>query len=221
MFEQIYLEPRNGELTKLEDGVKKHNAKYHDGNSGPKAYLFNIWTGPASGQYVWAMGPMKLSHMDSPLSREHTRDWEMNVERYARSHSYEYSLRDEELTYNPKNELVGENVLVRRFDVKNRFEDMDAVVEALGSITKTLVKMDAKIARRVYRSQFRSADRKDIALVYPFKSWTRFEDSNGLPPNFQDSYDRINGKGSFEKDVMNVLGNHTDGWYDEIRTIVK
>mgnify|MGYP003959564229 CR=1 FL=1 len=106
-------------------------------------------------------------------------------------------------------------------DVKNKSKDMEAVVGAIKSIKETLVKMDADIARRVYRNQFRSPERKDISLVYPFKSWTRFEDSNGLPPNFSASYDKINGKGSWQKNVINVLDNHTDGWYDEIRVMIK
>ena len=222
MFEGIYLELKEGgEITKLESGVKKHNAKYHDGKNGPKAYLFNVLTGPYSGQYAWIMGPITLSHMDASISADHTKDWEVNVERYARSHNYQYSTRDEDLTYNPDNEVVGTSILQRVFDVKNKSKDMEAVVGAIKSIKETLVKLDADIARRVYRNQFRSADRKDISLVYPFESWTRFENSNGLPPNFATAYDKINGKGSWQKNVVKGLDNHTDGWYDEIRVMIK
>ena len=116
MFEGIYLELKEGgEITKLESGVKKHNAKYHDGKNGPKAYLFNVLTGPYSGQYAWIMGPITLSHMDASISADHTKDWEVNVERYARSHNYQYSTRDEDLTYNPDNEVVGTSILQRVF----------------------------------------------------------------------------------------------------------
>ena len=159
--------------------------------------------------------------MDASISADHTKDWEVNVERYARSHNYQYSTRDEDLTYNPDNEVVGTSILQRVFDVKNKSKDMEAVVGAIKSIKETLVKLDADIARRVYRNQFRSADRKDISLVYPFESWTRFENSNGLPPNFATAYDKINGKGSWQKNVVKVLDNHTDGWYDEIRVMIK
>ena len=96
MFENIYLDPRDGKMTLLQEGVKKHNQKYHDGSNGPKAYLWTVWTGPYSGQYVWGLGPMKLSHMDTPLSKAHLKDWDMNVEKYAKSHNYQYSVRDEE-----------------------------------------------------------------------------------------------------------------------------
>ena len=33
--------------------------------------------------------------------------------------------------------------------------------------------------------------------------------------------DKINGKGSWQKNVVKVLDNHTDGWYDEIRVMIK
>ena len=67
MFEQIYLEPLNGQVSKLVDGVKKHNAKYHDGKNGPKAYLFYVWTGHYSGQYVWVKGAVKWTDMHQSL----------------------------------------------------------------------------------------------------------------------------------------------------------
>ena len=48
----------------------------------------------------------------------------MNVDKYGRSHNVQYSLRDEDLTYNPNNETVDENVLIPGFDVNNKSGDM-------------------------------------------------------------------------------------------------
>ena len=83
MFNTVVLELRNGEHLALQEGVKRHNDKYHDGENGLKAYLWYTHTGPNSGTYNWAIGPMKFSHMDSDLSKEHVRDWDKNVEKYA------------------------------------------------------------------------------------------------------------------------------------------
>jgi hypothetical protein len=59
-------------------------------------------------------------------------------------------------------------------------------------------------------------------LVYPFSSWTEFEGGlRGLPEGFQDSYEKIYGKGSFRKEVMDVLSTHSDGVTQEIMTMVK
>ena len=61
--------------------------------------------------------------MDDAAGEAHTKDWEMNVDKYGKSHNVQYSLRDEDLTYNPNNETVGENVLIRGFDVNNKSTD--------------------------------------------------------------------------------------------------
>ena len=61
----------------------------------------------------------------------------MNVDKYGRSHNVQYSLRDEDLTYNPNNETVGENVLIRGFDVNNKSGDMAVVRGAIKLIKET------------------------------------------------------------------------------------
>ncbi len=222
MFEQIYLEPLNGQVSKLVDGVKKHNAKYHDGKNGPKAYLFYVWTGPYSGQYVWVKGPVKWTDMDNAIADDsHTKDWEMNVDRYGRSHNIMYSVRDEDLTYNPANETVGENVLIRVLDVTNSSEAMPALTQMVKEIRDVLEKTGSTQARRVYRNRFRSEQRRDLTLVYPFQSWEYFENSTGLPPGFSTEFEKTHGEGSMKKMVGDVLSKYTDGRYDEVRTMVK
>ena len=61
----------------------------------------------------------------------------MNVDKYGRSHNVQYSLRDEDLTYNPNNETVGENVLIRGFDVNNKSGDMAVVRGVIKLIKET------------------------------------------------------------------------------------
>jgi hypothetical protein len=59
-------------------------------------------------------------------------------------------------------------------------------------------------------------------LVYPFSSWTEFEGGvRGLPDGFQDSYEKIYGKGSFRKEVMDVLSTHSEGVTHEVMMMVK
>lgn len=222
MFNTVVLELRNGEHSALQAGVKKHNAKYHDGTNGPKAYLWYTHTGPNSGTYGWGVGPMKFSHMDSDLSEDHIRDWEKNVEKYAFQRDHVFMVRDEDMTYNPENEVVGDNILVKRILVKQGgLEHLQKVEEAVTSIADVLRKTNAKIARRVYKSAFRT-DKGDIMLVYPFSSWTEFEgDRQGLPAGFADDYERINGKGSFKKNVGDILAKHSNGITNEVQTMVK
>lgn len=223
MFESQYLELRDGVgHSQLQAGVKKHNNKFHSGNDGTtKAYLWYVNTGPNSGQYTWAVGPTKFSHYDKSLPADHVRDWDNNVEKYARAHTHIFMVRDEDLTYNPENETVGENILMKRLLVKNGQSSLEAVEEAVGSIAKVLRRTRAKIARRVYRSAFRTSE-GEIMLVYPFSSWTVFESGfQGLPEGFQKDYERVYGKGSWKKNVADVLEKHTNGVTNEVQTMVK
>ncbi|MDP6755921.1 MAG: hypothetical protein QF769_07330 [Candidatus Marinimicrobia bacterium] len=221
MFHSIILELRDGESAALQAGVKRHNAKYHDGKNGTQAYLFSILSGPNSGQYNWVMGPTKFSQYDEPLTDDHVKDWDKNVGKYARDHTYIYMVRDEDMTYNPENEVVGQNILVKRILVKQGGNHhLDAIEDAMNSIADVLRKTNAKIARRVYRSAFRSAE-GDFMLVYPFNSWTEFEGGRqGLPAGFGDDYERIHGKGSFQK-LGETISEHTNGITNEVMTMVK
>jgi hypothetical protein len=219
MFNLTTLELREGQNAALQAGAKRHNAKYHDGTNGPKAYLWSVHTGPKAGQYVWGMGPIQFSHMDEDLSPDHIRDWDNNVAKYAKITENSFMIRDEALTYNPEGEVVGANSLVKRFKVKFGPGHMDAVKEAVGEITKVLEKTNAKFARRVYTSPLR--DKYELMLVYPFDSWTTFEDGQGLTQGFWKSFEKINGKGSQKKLVGDVLEKHTHGITNEVMTMVK
>ena len=75
--------------------------------------------------------------MDGAAGEAHSKDWEMNVDKYGRSHNIQYSLRDEDLTYNPNNETVDENVLIRGFDVNNKSGDMAPIRGAIKLIKET------------------------------------------------------------------------------------
>ena len=221
MFQTQYLELRDGQHSALQAGVKKHNKKFHDGSNGPKAYLWYVSAGPNSGQYNWAVGPSKFADMDQPLSKAHIIDWEYKVAKYARSHGHTFMMRDEEMTYNPKNETVGENILMKRIPIKNGQEHVEAVENAVQKIADVLKKTNAKIARRVYRDAFPDGH-QEIMLVYPFSSWSEFEGNvRGLPEGFQNSYEKIHGKGSFRKEVIDVLSTHSDGVTHEVMTMVK
>lgn len=218
MFNLTTLELRKGQNAALQTGIKKHNAKYHNGEDGAKAYAWYVHTGPDAGNYVWGMGPVQFSHMDGDLSPDHVRDWDNNVAKYAKVTENSFMIRDEDLTYNPEGEVVGANSLVKRFKVKFGPRHMNAVKEVVGSITNVLMKTNADFARRVYISPFRA--KYELMLVYPFDSWTRFEDGQGLGADFWEAYEKINGKGSQQK-VGEILENHTHGITNEVMTMVK
>ena len=221
MFQSSILKLRDGQNAKLQAGVKKHNDKYHNGTDRAKAYLWYINTGPNSGNYSWATGPIKFSHMDQALPDDHIRDWEKNVSPYADETNIIFMMRDEEMTYNPENEVVAENILMKRIPIKNGQEHVEAVEEAVQKIARVLRRYRSNIARRVYKDAFPDGH-QEIMLVYPFSSWTEFEGgARGLPEGFRDNYEKVYGKGSFKKEVTDVLSAHTDGITHEVMTMVK
>ena len=70
---------------------------------------------------------MKFSHMDQTLKDDHVKDWEKNVSPYADETNVIFMMRDEEMPYNPENEVVGENILLKRIPIKNGPEHVEAV----------------------------------------------------------------------------------------------
>ncbi len=132
MFLSISLDPAPGKGVELVQGLKAHNQKFH-AEGDDKAYFWSILTGPRSGQFVWAQGPIKYAKLDEALTDEHTADWEKNVAaNCVKVSNYLFSRRNEELTYNPENETVGENVLSRIF---YGISDQATLLEGLGKIT--------------------------------------------------------------------------------------
>ena len=154
MFNLTTLELREGQNAALQAGAKRHNAKYHDGTNGPKAYLWSVHTGPKAGQYVWGMGPIQFSHMDEDLSPDHIRDWDNNVAKYAKITENSFMIRDETLTYNPEGEVVGTNSLVKRFKVKFGPRSYGCCERGSGfEITKVLGKNQCQVRpQSIYRA---------------------------------------------------------------------
>ena len=98
---------------------------------------------------------------------------------------------------------------------------MQELEKAIGSIADVLRKTNAKIARRVYKTAFRQKV-GELQLVYPFSSWERFEDgTQGLPADFWESYEKINGRGSQQKNVGDIIEKHSNGITNEVMTMVK
>ena len=109
----------------------------------------------------------------------------------------------------------------KRIPIKNGQEHVEAVEEAVQKIARALRRTRSNIARRVYRDAFPDGHQV-ITLVYPFSSWAEFEGGvRGLPDDFQDSYEKIYGKGSFRKEVMDVLSTHSEGVTHEVMMMVK
>ena len=112
---------------------------------------------------------------------------------------------------------------MKQFHIKDGVGHLETVKEAIGSITKVLRENKAKIARRVYINKFPNEGQADLMLVYPFNSWSSFDQTwgLGLPEGFRADYEKMYGKGSFNKNVGKVLEKHTYDRTNEVMTMVK
>ena len=220
VYENIFLVPEKTKEALLVEGVKEHNKQYHSqGNT--IASLYNVLIGPHSGQYVWLNGPMILSDYDNFPDENHLADWQKNVRNYISKEDVKMAKLNWEASYTPPSWGSPKFLMWRTFKIKQDLESYDKVLEAITKIGEVLKEINAPNPRRVYESIFRSENREDITLVYPFKSFSRFSNGNGLPEGFQSSYDKVNGLGSFKREIGNVLSKHTNGWFDEVLTLVE
>ena len=219
VYENIFLDPLKSSENILVEGVKKHNQKFH--NTGEtRASLYSVLIGQHSGQYVWLNGPMKMSDYDNMPKEDHMIDWQKNIRNHVTNETVKMAKLNWEASYSPPKWGSPKYLLWRTFNIKHDMDSYEKVLDAVTKIGITLNKMNAPNPRRVYESVFRSEKRDDITLVYPFKTFTRFSKSNGLPPEFQAEYDKMNGAGAFRKDVGDVLSKHTNGWHDEVLMLV-
>ena len=220
MFLSLYLNPAPGKSMDLVKGVKAHNEKFH--SEGEKtAFLQSVMTGPRSGQYVWVQGPVHYATFDEGLSDEHNMDWETNVVAHCRRvHSIQLWRRSETHSYNPENEVSADNVLARIFKINNKQGAQGAVMDQILKIKEVLEAKKFDMARRVYTQDFRSESGENVALIYPFANFKELETRRGLPPGFFEAYQEVHGEGS-NQEIGKIFEENTNGWYDEVRLLVK
>lgn len=220
VYENIFLDPVKEKENLLIEGVKNHNKKFHSKGEA-RASLYYALIGQHSGQYVWLNGPMNFSDISNMPGSDHMEDWQNNIRNFVSSEKVKMAKLNWDASYTPPSWGSPKYLLWRTFKIKQDIDSYGEVLEAVTKIGKTLTKMNAPNPRRVYESVFRSENRDDIVLVYPFKSFERFKNSNGLPANFQKEYDKLNGPGSFRKDVGDVLSKYTKGWHDEVLMLIE
>jgi len=220
VYENIFLTPLKPNENLLIEGVKKHNQKFHS-KGETTASLYSVLVGKHSGQYVWLNGPMKMSDYDNMPDSSHMEDWQKNIRNNVTNETVKIAKLNWEASYSPPSWGNPKYLLWRTFKIKQDNDSYQKVLETVTKIGKALSEINAADPRRVYESVFRSEDREDITLVYPFKTFTRFSNSNGLPAGFQVEYDKMNGPGAFRKDVGDVLSKHTYGWHDEVLMLVE
>ncbi|MCX2745518.1 hypothetical protein OO013_16680 [Mangrovivirga sp. M17] len=83
LSETMYLLAKPGMNKEFEEGVAKHNAKYHAPGKDNQAMLRRVEYGNKAGWYVWVMTGSYSSLDSRPDDEGHSKDWEENVGKYV------------------------------------------------------------------------------------------------------------------------------------------
>ena len=147
-------------------------------------------------------------------------DWQKNVRNNVSSESVVLGKLNWDASYTPPSWGNPKYLLHRTIKIGRKYGSYGKVLEAVTKIGKVLNQINAPNPRRVYQSVFNDENGENITLVYPFKSFTRFNQDNGLPANFQQEYEKINGLGSFRRDIWDVLSEYSEGQSDEVLQLI-
>lgn len=132
-WETHRFKAKMGHADDFEKGLAAHNKKFH--NAAPyKTSIFEIITGPNSGDYELAMGPMTFTQMEGrPAGKEHDEDWAKVMEHVESTGESVYWRADKNIHYAPAGSEAFTALRWRYSTVKpdqrDRFEGLLAQVE--------------------------------------------------------------------------------------------
>lgn len=209
MYQMIYLKPKTDKLKELGEAMANHNKTYHN----EKPYTAHIWmasTGPHTGEWVWVMGPLTYTDLDSrPDTDEHMEDWRDNVMPYLKGVSEgEYWKYDDKVSHSPEGAFSGKEIWAM-YDIKP-FEGY-RFTALLENVAKVYKEKNYPNYFQVYRSQFNSGSGRDVAIAFSFKNWAFFDEED----KFWDDYEEVHGEGSkwkFFEEYREVV----ESTYDEV-----
>ncbi len=193
-WETHRFKAKDGQTAMFEKGLAAHNKKYH--NADPyKTGIFNINTGPNSGQYELTLGPMTFTQNEGrPASAEHDADWQNNVLAYAESTGETvYWRADKDINYTPEGGTDGFNTYRWRYFTvlpgeRERFEDQIAMVQEVYKTKKYAAS---------YRSYWKwgASQGPHVCIEIGMKSLAYFDQ----PTNFEKDFEEVHGPGSLAR----------------------
>ncbi len=193
MFDNTYLTVKTERYKEFNKAMSEHNKKFHSGD-GPR--YANVWwvnSGTNAGSFVWSMGPVTYTDMDSfdRLKEEHLNDWMFNVmptiqsidesSAWKRKDKFSYNLDDENF-----------NKLNITFYSIESWQDyrFEKILEMVKNVYETK-KYEHTFS--VYYPESDLDNERDVAIVWGFNKWASFDED----PQFKKDFEEINGEGSW------------------------
>lgn len=199
VMENVMLTAIPAKTMEFEAGLAAHNKKYHaEGTHGARVYW--ISNGKNAGKYIWAMGPLPWSAMDSrPAADGHDEDWSKNV--------VPYTMAESDVTYwkfhpqfsNFPNDFDLKYLSVFMVDFKRfKYPEMISILERVKKVNS---EKNPDEAYGVYTNEMPDTqDGRDMAFVNFFSNsgWMGREDT------FPKKFEEVHGEGSFTKFLKDV-----------------
>jgi len=213
MFETMYIWPKTDKMEEFGEALMKHNKAYHSEGTS-QVNIQYVANGKYGGSFVWVMGPLTFTDLDSrPSDLSHRQDWSEVMQYVDKTEHVEFWRRYDDISYIPEGENDRTKLLIRYFDVKpmkgKEFEEL------IGKVVEVYRKNELEESMVSYWSMFNTQNGRDFAAVFGFSDYAMFDDDM----NFSEMYEEIYGEGSW-MEFYTQLMELTDGMYEEVREMV-
>jgi hypothetical protein len=190
-YESVRFKVKMEHQADFEKGLAAHNKKYH--NVAPyKVSIFEIWTGPNSGQYELSMGPMTFTQMEGrPSGEEHEKDWNKVLEYVESVGEAVYWRADKDLQYRPAGSDNFGSFRWRYFYVKpGQYERYKKLVGMVIDVMKT---RNHKASMQLY-SKFGASQGPHTCMELGMNGFSYFDQDM----MWKDEFEAVHGEGSLD-----------------------
>jgi hypothetical protein len=200
-----------GHAADFEKALAAHNKKFHTADPY-KTGIFEVQTGPNSGEYELAIGPVTFTQLDGrPSGEAHDADWAKVMEHVDATGESSYWRSDKDIMYTPASGTAGFNINRWRYFTllpgeRSRFEGLMKQVAAVytakkyaasfsvywkwGASTSSQVCTEIGMKSLAYFDQATTFE-KDFEEVHGFGSLSKFYDEFALCVDRTKTYDEI------------------------------
>jgi len=210
-YEVGYMKPKIGQLDMLKKGIAAHAKKYHV--SDPyKMWVWEVITGPHSGEYFLGLGPATFTQLDSrPSSAEHNADWQNNVVAHLDSEGESsYWRMDKDLDYRPEGSDNFSKSRIR-YVTLNPGEG-DRWTEQMEKVFAVYKAKNYGASWTVYR-RYGLSTGPHVCSEIAFSNWAYLD----TPIEFIKDFDEVHGEGAYDRflDELALAVDRTKT-YDEL-----
>jgi len=192
-WEAGYVSVKSGQSEMFEKGIAAHNKKFH--NADPyKIAVFSVLSGPNSGKYFVALGPVTFSQIEGrPTGDEHGMDWDKNVLPYIDSEDETSYWREyKDALYRAPGSDNFTRSRFRNFTIlPGQHEQFETLVKQVANMYKVKA---YPASYSVYFKWGASAGPHAITEI-SVDHWSYFD----RPDTFEKDFEEVNGAGSYKR----------------------